>query len=217
MDKKTKELSREQKLQNNISGFFESNSKLLMICGIVVIAVVLAIVITTSVVTRSRDNAMIRIQDLEEKVTNFSVLSDEDKAGVISGLAAEEKGKGYVSIKASYLKGVAYYINEDWQNAYDSFMACIDKDDDGYLTPLALVNAAACQESLGNTSAAIELYTRVGKYDVSGVGAKALFNTGRIYYEQGNTQLAKSVFEQLKDKYPSSEYSALASNLLVMM
>jgi len=218
MAKKTKELTTEQKLQNNISSFFERNLKLLVICSAAVVVVVLAVVIITSSVKRANDKAMINIQDMENKVLSYNTLDDENKASLIADLEKAEKGKGYVSLKASYLKGLAYFLGEQYNEAYEAFMACIDKDSSSYLSALAIVNAAACQEALGNTNAAVELYSRIAnEFEVSSVGAKALFNTGRIYYQQGNKELAKTVFSQLVDKYPSSEYSALANDIIVLM
>jgi len=218
MAKKTKELTTEQKLQNNISGFFERNLKLLVICSAAVVVVVLAIVIITSSVKKANDKAMINIQDLENKVLSYTTLEDADKASLIADLEKAEQGKGYVSLKASYLKGLSYYLGQQYSEAYDAFMACVDKDSNSYLAALSIVNAAACQEALGNTTAAIELYTKVSNdFEISSVGAKSLFNTGRIYYQQGNKELAKTVFSQLVDKYPSSEYSALANDILVLM
>ena len=218
MAKKTKELTTEQKLQNNISGFFERNLKLLVICSVAVVVVVLAVVIITSSVKKANDNAMINIQDLENKVLSYTTLEDDDKASLIADLEKAEQGKAYVSLKASYLKGLAYYLGEQYQEAYDAFMVSVDKDSASYIAALAIVNAAACQEALGNATAAVELYTRVSNdFEISSVGAKALFNTGRIYYQQGNKELAKTVFSQLVDKYPSSEYSALANDILVLM
>ena len=217
--KTTKELSTKEKLQNKVSGFFESNLKLLLIIAAALFVVVLAVVIISSATSKAKENAMIRIQELEDQVTGYAGLSDDAKATLLVDLTASEKGMGYVSVKASYLKGVYYFNEKQWQNAYDSFMASIDKDAaDSYFAPLALVNAAAAQEELGNLDKAVELYTRVtNEFSLSGVGAKALFNTGRIYYQQGKTDLASSVFNQLVDKYPSSEYSALAKDITVLM
>jgi len=216
MAKNTKELSAEEKLQNKISGFFERNAKTLLICAVALVVVVGIIVIVTAVSSGNREKAMVRIQGLEETVVgSYSGMEAADKANVISSLEAEEKGKSYVSFKASYLKGLAYYQDQNYQAAYDAFMACVAKKSDSYLAPVALVNAAAAQEALGNETEALNLYNRVTTdYKESGMGAKALFNTGRIYFQQGNTSLAVSVFNQLIDSYPSSEYSALAKNIV---
>ncbi len=216
MAKNTKELSAEEKLQNRISGFFERNAKTLLICAASLVVLVAIIVTVTAVSSANREKAMVRIQSLEETVVGaYAGMEDSDKAAVISSLEAEEKGKNYVSFKASYLKGLAYFQDEKYQSSYDAFMACVSKKSDSYLAPIALVNAAAAQEALGNTTEALDLYNRVtSDYKESGMGAKALFNTGRIYFQQGNTALALSVFNQLIDKYPSSEYSALAKNIV---
>ena len=216
MAKNTKELSAEEKLQNRISGFFERNAKTLLICAAALVVVVGIIVAVTAISSANREKAMVRIQSLEETVVgSYSGMEAADKANVISSLEAEEKGNSYVSFKASYLKGLAYYQDQNYQAAYDAFMACVDKKADSYLAPVALVNAAAAQEALGNTTEALNLYTRVTTdYKESGMGAKALFNTGRIYFQQGNVTLAVSVFNQLIDTYASSEYSALAKNIV---
>lgn len=216
MAKNTKELSAEEKLQNRISGFFERNAKTLLICAAVLVVLVAIVVTVTAVSSANREKAMVRIQSLEETVVGaYAGMEDAAKADVISSLEAEEKGKSYVSFKASYLKGLAYFQDEKYQASYDAFMACVSKKSDSYLAPIALVNAAAAQEALGNTTEALDLYNRVtSDYKESGMGAKALFNTGRIYFQQGNTALALSVFNQLIDKYPSSEYSALAKNIV---
>lgn len=216
MAKNTKELSAEEKLQNRISGFFERNAKTLLICAAALVVLVAIVVTVTAVSSANREKAMVRIQGLEETVIGaYAGMEDAAKADVISSLEAEEKGKSYVSFKASYLKGLAYFQDQKYQASYDAFMACVSKKSDSYLAPVALVNAAAAQEALGNTTEALDLYNRVTTdYKESGMGAKALFNSGRIYFQQGNTALALSVFNQLIDRYPSSEYSALAKNIV---
>lgn len=218
MAKNTKELTTEQKLQNNISGFFQRNLKLLVICCAAILVVVLAVVIISVSLNKASDKAMINIQDLENKVVTYNTLDADAKASLLADLEKAEQSKGYPAIKASYLKGLAYYLDEKYQDAYNAFMNCVDRDSKSYLAALSLVNAAACQEGLGNTASALDLYTRVSNnYEISSVGSKALFNTARIYYQQGNMELAKTVFSQLVDKYPTSEYSALANDILVLM
>ena len=216
MAKNTKELSAEEKLQNRISGFFERNAKTLLICAAALVVLVAIVVTVTAVSSANREKAMVRIQGLEETVIGaYAGMEDAAKADVISSLEAEEKGKSFVSFKASYLKGLAYFQDQKYQASYDAFMACVSKKSDSYLAPVALVNAAAAQEALGNTTEALDLYNRVTTdYKESGMGAKALFNSGRIYFQQGNTALALSVFNQLIDRYPSSEYSALAKKIV---
>ena len=67
---------------------------------------------------------------------------------------------------------------------------------------------------MGDTTGALDLYNKVfDDFKESGVSAKALFNVARIYLQQGNTQLAGTVFEQVATDYPNSEYGKLAKNI----
>ena len=119
MAKNTKELSAEEKLQNRISGFFERNAKTLLICAAALVVLVAIVVTVTAVSSANREKAMVRIQGLEETVIGaYAGMEDAAKADVISSLEAEEKGKSYVSFKASYLKGLAYFQDQKYQASY---------------------------------------------------------------------------------------------------
>ncbi len=212
--RKEEEKSVEQKLVNGISAFFEKNLKTVIIAVVAVVVVVLAVVIIVGSTSNSKDSAQIKISEMEEKYSELLSAEEPDWDSYETELSALVKGSSYPSVKASYLLGLAHYDQEEYAEASAAFKKAYELNKDIYLAPLALVNEAACEEELGNTSVAIELYNQIAtSYPESGVAAKALFNLGRIYYQQGNTELAKTVFEQVSTDYPNSEYGKLGKNL----
>ena len=212
--RKDEEKTVEQKLINGISSFFEKNLKTIIIAVAAVVVVVLAIVIIVSATSNSKDSAQIKISEMEEKYTELVSAEEPDWDSFETELSAMVKGDSYPSVKASYLLGLAHYDQAEYEEARDAFKKAYELNKKIYLAPLSLVNEAACEEALGNSTAAIALYsTIVSDYPESGVAAKALFNAGRIYYEQGNTELAKTYFEQVSTDYPNSEYGKLGKNL----
>lgn len=212
--RKDEEKTVEQKLINGISSFFEKNLKTVIIAAVAVVVVVLAIVIIVSATSNSKDSAQIKISEMEEKYSELLVAEDPDWDSFETEVSAMVKNSSYPSVKASYLLGLAHYDQAEYAEARDAFKKAYELNKSIYLAPLSLVNEAACEEALGNNTAALSLYsTIVSDYAESGVAAKALFNAGRIYYEQGNTELAKTYFEQVSTDYPNSEYGKLGKNL----
>jgi tetratricopeptide (TPR) repeat protein len=212
--KKDEEKTVEEKLINGISGFFEKNLKTILIAVAAVVVVVLAVVLIVNSSSNSKDSAQIKISEMEEKYSELLAAEEPDWDSFETELSAMVRGSSYPSVKASYLLGLAHYDQEEYTEARDAFKKAYELNKDIYLAPLALVNEAACEEALENDSAAIELYNQIANdYPESGVAAKALFNLGRIYYQQGSTELAKTVFEQVATDYPNSEYGKLGKNL----
>ncbi len=212
--RKEEEKTVEQKMINGISTFFEKNLKTVIIAVIAVVVVVLAVVIIVSATSNSKNSAQIKIAEMEEKYTELLAAEEPNWDSFETEVSAMITGSSYPSVKASYLLGLAHYDQAEYEEARDAFKKAYELNKNIYLAPLSLVNEAACEEALGNYTAAISLYgTIVSDYAESGVAAKALFNAGRIYYEQGNTDLAKTYFEQVSSDYPNSEYGKLGKNL----
>ena len=212
--RKEVENTTEQKLINGISAFFEKNLKTILISLAAVAIVVVAIVVIVGSSSKSSDSAQIKIAEMEEKYSELAASETPDWDSYEAELATMVKGSSYTSVKASYLLGLAHYDQEDYASAKDAFHKAYELNTKIYLAPIALVNEAACTEAMGDTTGALDLYNKVfDDYKESGVAAKALFNVARIYLQQGNTQLAGTVFVQVATDYPNSEYGKLAKNI----
>lgn len=214
---KQTETSVADKVAFSVTGFWNLHKNVILIACAAVVVVLLAVVITTSVTTSNREKAMIRVSDLSDRCSAY-ISAGETNSEVFDALVAdlnkEIGGSSYVSTKAAYLLGGLYYDTGDYQNSYAAYLKCYELNTKSYLAPLALVNAAAAVEETGDADTALSLYAKVSDYEISGVGAKAVFNMARINLSKGNYELAKAELQEVVDSYPYSEYAATAKNIL---
>lgn len=209
-----KTLSTEEKMIGSVSTFFEKNKLILIVICAVIVVGILAAIIAVNAVNSAKDKTQIKIAKLEQQYAEVLASDAQDWTALTADLQAMVKGSSYASVKSQYLLGLVYYQQQNYTEASDAFMKAYDLNKSIYLAPLSLANAAACAEEGGDSAKALELYNQIyNDYPESGTAAKALFNVARMYYQQGNTQLAQATFAQVADYYPNSEYGKLAQNL----
>lgn len=209
-----KALSTEEKMIGSVSTFFEKNKVILIVICAVIVVGILAAIIAVNAVNSAKDKAQIKVAKLEQQYAEVLASDAQDWTALTADLQAMVKGGSYASVKSQYLLGLVYYQQQNYTEASDAFMKAYDLNKSIYLAPLSLANAAACAEEGGDSAKALELYNQIyNDYPESGTAAKALFNVARMYYQQGNTQLAQATFAQVADYYPNSEYGKLAQNL----
>ena len=215
---KEENLTAEEKMIGKVSSFYEKNRKLIIIVTLVVIVAIVGAIIGIGVSNSAKNNAQIKIANLEQRYGELILEENPDYSSLISDLEPMVKGSSYPSVKAAYLLGLAYYEQKNYASAQSYFEKVYELNSKVYLAPVALVNAAACAEDQGNTAKALELYNQVSSdYPESGVAAKAAFNAARINLLKGNIQLAQASFAQLASSYPNSEYGKLAKNLATVL
>lgn len=211
------EVSVADKVTGSVTGFYNLHKKALLIACAAVVVVLLAIVIISAVVSSNAEKAMIRIVDLDDRVSAYLATEEGNQEAfnsLVADLNAEIKNSSYSSTKAAFLLGELYFETKDYQNAYAAYFRCYELNTSSYLAPLALVNAAAAVAETGDTDSALDLYSKVQDYEISGVNAKAMFNSALINMSKGNNDLAKSQLETVVASYSYSEYAALAKNIL---
>lgn len=215
------EETKEQKFINKVSTFLVNNRVGVLCTCLAVILVIVLIVVISSVSSSKKEKAMERLDALNARYASYSIM-DKNEAdfastgdALLADLEKEVKGDSYTSVKASYLIGLTYFEQEKFSEASDAFMKAYELNKDIYLAPLSLINAAVCKESLKDTNGAFELYKKASEYPE--FASKALFNIARIYLAQGDKALAKATLQQLTDLNISSEYKAIAEDLLTTM
>jgi TolA-binding protein len=209
-----------------LNRFLGKNKKALIIVAIVVIVGLAILGIVFSVNQKNLQTQFNEIDLLEASYVELQAMGSDDEAyqetydELVSGLT-ELAGKGnkYPNLKAEYLLGMVAFQDKEYQKAVDSFISVYTEANGTYLGSLALANAAAAAEELGNDSLALEYYTKI--IDEFGFTAaespKALFGQARLQEKAGNTELAKATFQQLADQFPTSEYAKLAINRLALL
>lgn len=210
------------KLLDRISGFFYEKRKIVLICAIVLLVALVALGVGLTTADRREDARQVEASALQDETKKLfeGEYTPEQYASLVERLEdlAKRGGKNYSGLKASYVLGLAYQGAKGWANAYDAFMKVAGASK-SYLAPLALYNAAVAKEEGGDADEALKLYERVPAdfgYDTA-AAPRALFNSARLHLGKGEVDLAKSTYQQIIDKYPESEYTALSKNKLLSL
>ena len=215
-DKKIKledRMTSEQKLMSKISAFATLHIKTILIVCVAIFIALIAIVIISGASSASRENNLIAVSDYEDKVS-IALASGDGLEELITGLQACVKDNSYASQKAQYLIGIIYHGTQKYDEAYDAFIKASEINNKIYLSNVSLLNAAVCKDETKDYNKAIELYKTVIDRDTIGISSRAMFNVGRIYYQEGRYDLAKPAFEALVERYPESELSKIAQNII---
>jgi len=213
--KETVEVTSEEKIISKIASFISNFKNIILIALAALVVILVAVVVITTSANKKAEQSFIRVAQYEESLDEM--VSSEDNAVVSEYLAnveKEVKDKSYPSVKSAYILGEYYAQKNEWAKAYDYFMKSYNLNSNIYLSKLAVFNAAVAAEEKGDASTALTLYTQVSEDLESPLASKALFNVARINLNNGNKDLAKVTLQQLVDKFSTSEYSALAKNII---
>lgn len=224
--KKDKEISRTEKLAQKTDNFLSSNRKLLISILVVILLILAGVGIGITVHSSNVDKKYEELYNLENSYNNLLVIdeSTDEYATALSDLESDvdaflknNKIDTFLGARATMLLAEVRFLEENWAEAYELSLAIAEAHDDDYFGPLCYINAAAAAENNNDASEALRLYTLV--WDTYGVtcplAPQALFNQARLENANGNTEVARSIFEQLTSEFPSSSYSAIAQSWLL--
>ena len=218
-----------QNAESKLENFLAKNIKKILVGVIIIAVVIIAVCVGVYLNQKSVDKTFDALLDVEKQANELQLMdftsaeyssAKNDFLTAASALTAKDL-KSYPAAKAELLKGDVYFIEGDFSAAVESYNKVADAQKSTYLGALAMMNAAACYEELGDNTSAFNLYEAVfNDYGTEGAFAsKALFNTARLYEARGNIELAKATYEQLIGLYLTngSEYAKLAQARLVSL
>lgn len=210
-----------------LTQMIQKNRKVILIVCAVIVAVVVIVGIATAVSNNAQAKWMEAIETAEADYSAWSALAEDDaeKAAKTDTLKADLTAivdgtkDNYPDMKAAYVLGLISFEEQDYAAAAGYFGGVVTDYADSYLAPTALMNEAVSLEMQDKADDALDRYQKlVDTYSsVSAEASHALFSIGRIYEVQGNTDLAKAVYEQLVTDYASSEWTKLAQVRLIAL
>lgn len=220
------ELTFAQRIEVSLNRFFSKWGVVIAYISVVILIAAIALVSIGIYESKRLNKQFNEIDLLESDYMIFQSLGEDDESyaqkreELLLGLnALASKGKGYPALKAQYLLGLFAFTEGSYREAIDHFNGVYQMGKNTYFQSLALANAAASAENMGDVQQALEYYTRI--IDEFGFEAaespKALFAQGRLEEGRGNTDLAKATFQQLADQFPNSEYAKLALNRIAFL
>ena len=225
--KKDKEISRAEKLAQKTDAFLGSNKKILVIILVVILLILVGVGIGTAIYSKNINSKYDELYNLEQSYSSLIVLDDSSNEynTAVSEFESEaeaflqgNKIDSFLGARATLLLADVKFLEENWTESYELYLAVAEAHDDDYYGPLCYINAAVAAENNSDSNEALRLYTYV--WDTYGVtcpqAPQALFNQARLEYANGSTDVARSIFEQLTSEFPNSSYSAIAESWLLM-
>lgn len=218
---KNSKLTTSEKFSEKTNIWIGNHSKFLIGIGAAVIVVLLACIIIFAVINNTSEKKFEALSALETSYINIAEIGDEQFIKEAEALIADAGLDTYPGTKAALMIADVAYGNEDYTTALDWYTKVAEVQEKTYLYQVAVISAAACDEMLGNASAALDKYNQLwSDFGRDGLyGSRALFNAARLYESQGNIELAKATYDQLVGEYEEmqSEYASLATTRLAQL
>ena len=214
-------LTSTEKFAEKTNLWIGDHAKLLLGIGIAIIVALIALVVVFAVLGKTTEKKFDALSALEVSYSKIEEIGNEEFISEAEALVSDAGLKTYPGAKAALLIADVSYDNADYATALEWYQKVADAQKDTYLYQVATIDAAATNEMLGNSTAALDQYNLLWEtFGKDGLyGSRALFNAARLYEKEGNIDLAKATYEQLVGEYgdSQSEYSALATTRLAQL
>lgn len=198
-----------------------------IILGVVVAALVIVIGygIFTEAMAKRAQAAARAAETVQKTFESWKTQTDaSQKASLEKAVIAQTDAilkrypRTYAAQRALFLRGDLAYDQKSWKEAESFYGRLADRFPKSYLAAVALNNAAASAEELGDLKGAIAFDTRI--LDVKGLAPEipmALFSIGRLYDEQGDAKNAEIYYNKLINQYPDSGWTKLARDRIIAL
>lgn len=209
-------------LSVSLNAALEKSRGLVVAISVVVFVLILAVVIVATVVSKSTERGIEKIDTITFTLLNEAdSISEEDVSVRISSALdslSELTGKGgIVGARANMLSAELVFIQKKYDSARDFWLKAASAGKKSYIAPLSYYKAAVCCEELGDFDNAV-LYYRAAASDKDFVLLDhALFSLGRACEQKQDFAAAEEAYERLNSRSPTSSWGLLAKTRLISM
>ena len=151
--------------------------------------------------------------------TDDAAAATEDALRAAIDNTLDRYPRTYGALRSRFILAELEWSKEDFQAAYDAYLAVANEHDTNHLTAPAIMSAAAAAERLDDSDQARELYGRIasGEATPNAEVARALFNLGRLAEAAGEPDLALEYYNRLADEYGDSNWTNLGRNRIIWL
>lgn len=178
------------------------NTFIAVLAGVVILAIAIAVVTASRSRTQetvgrllAETNALYQVGKYQEAIQRCQTVLDQFGGTRQAGVAA-------------FFLGDSQFKLGEYQKAMEAFRLYVDKyHQDPMLTASSLTGIAACHEQMDQFSEAGEFYQLAAtKYPDYYAAPEALLNAGRCFAQAGETEKARTAYEQLIENYPDNRH-----------
>lgn len=134
-------------------------------------------------------------------------------------IARDEFAGQYADLRATFIAAERAFVAEEWSDARTFYIDLVDRFPASHLVAPALAAAAAAAEEDGDLTSARALWQRIadGEGAPSLEAPRALFNLGRLAETANERDAAVAYYERLIDEHPSSSWTSLGRNRILLL
>lgn len=231
-------------VMQSVSNFFQKSHMLLLIASIALTLGLVALVVTASVLSSSREKMTVLIEDLASEYEALNIDKNESMIKSIVKQAETDKAETgqkntketqikallekltslankkviYVSARAWSLIATIYMDQKELDLAKKAWMSVIKVQSKSYLAPIALYNAASLLEEQGENQEALDLYTQcITKYkDTFPLAPRVFFAIGRVNEALNNKDAALSAYKKIVETWPNDSWTNYAQTRILL-
>jgi tetratricopeptide (TPR) repeat protein len=199
-----------QNVTDKINDFVTNHRKAIFTVIVAIIVLFIGLIAYLSINDAINKKAITELDELNGKFDDLALTNTEEDYNKpeVDPLLADikafaEKTNGFAGCKAWAIVGQIYSGRKDWANAQEAWLSAVKKGNKTYLAPIALFNAAAAAEELGNPEKAVELLEQcvAHKFEFP-AAARAQFSIGRLHETLGNNTAAVDAYRVVLSKWP---------------
>ncbi len=222
---KTAENKESIRAADRLVNFIQKNRKVLLAGTIALFAGVAIAGVAIAIVENSRVKAIGQMETYSEQYDALRAKasdagSEQQLTRLIADLTAFADGHtGYAGAKAYSLLAAIQADRKEWEAAKTAWLAAADLLPESYLAPVSLYNAATVAEELGDTTAALTLYTRcVEEYgETFPLAPRAYFAIGRLQESLNEKAAATAAYRKIVDTWPNDGWTKPAQNRILSL
>jgi tetratricopeptide (TPR) repeat protein len=196
-------------ITDKINDFVKNNRKTIFITIGIILALFAGFIIYLSITDSLDKKAIALVDELSSRYDDLYLVNDEDYYSAdVENLLTDlkifaEKNNKFAGSKAWTIIGQIYSNRKDWIPAQEAWLSAAKTGNKTYLGPIALFNAAAVAEELGNLEQAIEFLEKCLAHKFEFPAApRAQFSIGRLHEMLGNLSAASDSYRTVIIKWP---------------
>jgi len=154
--------SAEMKFSERLNDFMHKNRKVFLAIGIGVLALVILLGLFSVISSNVKQKSTLALEQLEAEYLSWSETEEPDKAAKVATIVDNADGiigkfgKQYAAARAMMIKAEILHASKDLAGAQESYFELAVSFPKLHTAPVALANAAAVAEDLGDTDASLE-------------------------------------------------------------
>ena len=224
---RTDERDTKTRIADAISNFLSRHWKTIVFSFVAIVVAIIGIFAYFQVQENRANEAARMAEELQRDYEAWQNAEEEQRSTLEEAIQdsvdeiVDRYSRTYAASRALMIRAEIDWEQEEWAAAAETYARVADEYRDNHVASVALLNAAAAEETAGNTETALghvdTLIDRYAEAEPTPELARAYFTRGRLNEELQNYEPASDAYNRLVDEHPESSWTNLARNRIIAL